>query len=76
MLKFSVKYGTERRKINTLSGGGNSVKLFYPPSEKGIYCKRKEFALRRQFFSFSVDHISGGTWCAGMQTGSNKIYKG
>ena len=41
--------------------GDNSGNLFYPPSEKGVYSERKEFAPKRsKFFPFRVDPFSEG----------------
>ena len=51
------------RELDTLSGGvgGNSVKVYFTRFWKGVYSKRKEFALLgSKFFPLRVDFFSQG----------------
>ena len=56
-------------KMNILKLGNISIISF----QQRVYSKRKQFAsCGSKFFPFRVDPYSGGTWCAGKQTGSPK----
>ena len=52
--------------------GGNSVKIAFTPSEKGLLYTEKKFSPLEQLFPFLGDCFSEGAWCTGRQTGSHR----